>query len=145
MVLSFKDVMNPSFARDSTKLYDSNGGELHSWDMAWHDWNPAKRCTLPEFVPTVACGVPSPIQLTPWKIGALRVLAELELDGYVTAKSVRAHGVDARRFCASDGWLESLGGGRWGRGKIPAFDAQHPEAYAEILAQAKAKRLQVAA
>ena len=104
---------------------------------AWHDWNPVKRCALPEIVPTVAAGVPSPIQLTPWKIGALKVLAALEVDGFVTAEQVRTFGVNHRRFCASDGWLTSLGDGKWGIGKVPRFDIQHPEAYAEILAAAR--------
>ena len=120
--------------------YDSGARPLLAWDMAWHDWNPPKRCTLPEIVPCVRAGVPSPTQLTPWKIGALRVLADLELDGFVTAKSVRNHGIDARRFCATDGWLQMLGGGKWARGKIPAFDVQHPAAYAQVLAEARAKR-----
>lgn len=126
--------------RVDRRLHDVEDGPIHEWDMAWHDWNPPQRCALPEIVPMVRAGVPAPLQLTPWKIGALRVLAELELDGFVTAKSVRDCGVDARRFCASDGWLEQLGSGRWGRGKIPAFDQQHPEAYAELLAAARAKR-----
>lgn len=107
-------------------------------ELRWHDWNPAKRCELPECVPQVPAGVPAPLRLTPWKIGALKVLADIEIDGFVTAKSVRAHGIDPRRFCASDGWLQSLGGGKWVRGSIPAFDQQHPEAYAEILGKARA-------
>ena len=110
------------------------------WDMAWFDWNPPTRCELPEMVPKVRAGVPAPVRLTPWKCCALKVMADLELDGFVTAQSVRARGVDARRFCATDGWLEALGGGKWGKGKIPAFDQQHPLEYAEILAKARAER-----
>lgn len=132
-------------SRPDRRCYDTADGPLNDWDRAWHDWNPVERCRLPEFVPDVRAGVPCPIQLTPWKIGALRVLADLEIDGYVTAKSVRERGVDARRFCASDGWLEMLGGGRWGRGKIPAFDQQHPEAYAQVLQEARAARKAAAA
>lgn len=125
---------------------DANVGALMEWDLAWHDWNPPSRCKLPEIVPNVPAGVPAPLQLTPWKIGALKVMADLELDGFVTAKSVRNHNVDARRFCASDGWLLALGDGRWGRGtNMPAFDQQHPDAYAQILAAARAKRHSVAA
>lgn len=126
--------------RTDRRSHDTSDGPLYEWDMAWHDWNPSRRCALPEIVPHVRAGVPAPLRLTPWKIGALRVLADLELDGFVTAKSVRDCGVDARRFCASDGWLEPLGGGKWGRGRVPSFDQQHPEAYAEILAEARAKR-----
>lgn len=126
---------------DCSAEFDSTSPrELSPWDLAWHDWNPEERCRLPSIVPDVRAGVPAPVRLTPWKIGALRVIADLELDGFVTAKSVRAHGVDARRFCASDGWLASLGGGRWKRGTLPAFEQQHPAAYAQVLAEARALR-----
>lgn len=127
------------------RYYDADDGPLMEWDAAWHDWNPTQRCELPEIVPQVRAGVPAPTQLTPWKIGALKVLAHLQIDGYVTAKTVRNCGVDPRRFCASDGWLTSLGGGKWERGKMPAFDQQHPEAYAQVLNEARAKRQQAAA
>lgn len=110
------------------------------YDLHWHDWNPGLRCPLPELVPSVAAGVPAPIQLTPWKIGALKVMADLELDGFVTSKSVRERGVDPRRFCAADGWLTPLGDAKWGAGRIPRFDLQHPTEYAQILAAARAER-----
>jgi hypothetical protein len=142
----FRAALNPhGSSKPDRRQYDTADGHLYEWDMAWHDWNPPRRCTLPEIVPMVRCGVPAPTQLTPWKIGALRVLADLELDGFVTAKSVRDHGIDARRFCASDGWLTPLGGGKWARGKLPAFDQQHPEAYAQVLSEAQNKRQQAAA
>lgn len=124
--------------------YDLESGPLAEFDLAWHDWNPAERCELPEIVPEVRAGVPAPVRLTPWKIGALKVLADIEVYGFVTAKSVRAHGVDPRRFCASDGWLRSLGDGKWGRGTVPKFDQQHPQAFAEILAKASAARAKAA-
>lgn len=125
--------------------WDICGGEIREWGQpAWFDWNPAERCELPEIVPLVAAGVPAPIRLTPWKIGALKVLADIELDGFTTAKDVRAHGIDPRRFCASDGWLHQLGDGKWARGSIPAFDQQHPEAYAEVLGLAMARRKEAA-
>lgn len=109
-------------------------------ELRWHDWNPEERCELPEFVPNVPAGVPAPVRLTPWKVGALKVLAKIESVGFITAKEVRGFGVDPRRFCATDGWLESLGDGKWGRGKIPAFDHQHPEAYSEILAKQRSEQ-----
>lgn len=124
------------------RAYDAEAGRLMEWDSAWHDWNPPKRCELPEMVPTVRAGVPAPVRLTPWKIGALRVMADLEIHGFVTAKSVRERGVDARRFCASDGWLQSLGDGRWGMGAMPRFDEQHPTEYAQILAAARAEHVE---
>lgn len=129
-----------SFAVDR-RAYDTADGQLMEWDMAWHDWNPPARCELPEFVPSVRAGVPAPIQLTPWKVGALKVMAQLEVEGFVTAQAVRHCNVDPRRFCASDGWLAPLGGGRWGRGPhLPSFDQQHPVEYQQILAAARDAR-----
>lgn len=139
--LSFRAALN-KYGHDryvDRRLYDGASGDLQ-WEVAWHDWNPPRRCELPDMVPSVRAGVPSPIKLTPWKIGALRVLADLEVHGFVTAKSVRERGVDARRFCAADGWLEPLGNGRWGMGHIPRFDQQHPKEYAEILLALKTEQ-----
>jgi hypothetical protein len=131
--------------RGDVRECDATAGDLLPWDLAWHDWNPARRCLLPEIVPEVRAGVPSPTMLTPWKIGALKVIADLEVFGFVTAKSVRDHSIDARRFCASDGWLTSLGGGRWARGKLPRFEDQHPEAYAQVLAATRERAAQAVA
>lgn len=130
---------------NDARAFDVADGDLMPWDIAWHDWNPARRCKLPEIVPNVRAGVPAPMRLTPWKIGALKVIADLEVFGFVTAKSVRDHSIDARRFCASDGWLTSLGDGKWARGTLPRFEDQHPEAYAEVLAAARARAAQAVA
>lgn len=136
--------------REGAGRYDGTTGQYtrrwdfpvagNRYDAAWHDWNPKKRCELPEIIPRVAAGVPAPIQLTPWKIGALKVLAILKVDGCVTRDEVRACGVDPRRFCAADGWLAPAGDGKWTRGRMPAFDEQHPEAFTELLTKARAKR-----
>lgn len=102
-------------------------------EPAMFDWNPSVRCAIPEFMPDVPCGVPSPRTLSPWKVGALRVLALLELKGWVNRDDIRASGNDPRRWCASDGYLMQLGEGRWGRkSTTPTFDIHHPTVYAEI-------------
>jgi hypothetical protein len=103
----------------------------------WFDWNPPKRITLPAMVPDVPAGVPCPVRMTTWKQAALKVLAHLEAHGHITARQVKAYGVDPRRFCATDGWLVSLGDGRWGRGSVPAFDKQHPNEYAAFLREVR--------
>lgn len=155
-LLTWAGVMIFAPRRDFGRRLDGTYGEIWRFDILgrdrrygntpeWHDWNPAKRCTLPEIVPTVAAGVPAPIQLTPWKIGALKVLAILELDGCVTRKEVQACGCHPSRWCATDGWLEPLGGARWARGRVPPFDQQHPAEYAEILAKMREKRAAVPA
>lgn len=106
------------------------------WRHDMHDWNPSERCALPDFIPDVLAGVPSPRTLSPWKVGALRVLARLELQGFVVRNDVSDCKNDPRRWCASDGWLTQLGGGRWGRAdKTPKFEQQHPNVYLQILAE----------
>lgn len=100
-----------------------------------HDWNPPKRHKLPEFVPDVAAGVPSPTQLTPWKIGALKLLAEIEVKGSVSRNDIRGCGIDPRRWTSADNWLSPIGNGRYVRGSAPRFEDQHPEVYAKIKAK----------
>jgi hypothetical protein len=91
-------------------------------------------------VPDVPAGVPCPVRMTPWKVGALKVLAHLEIFGHITARQVRDYGVDPRRFCATDGWLTSAGSGQWVRGNVPAIDKQHPTEYATTVAAIRAKK-----
>lgn len=108
---------------------------------AMFDWNPKRRCDLPDYMPDVPAGVPSPIRLTPWKISALKVLARIEISGWITRKEIAVFGIDPRRWTAGDGWLLPLDGdpkrgGRWRRGdRCPKFDQQHPEVYAQIRAE----------
>lgn len=153
-LLTWAGVMILTPRREFGRRADGNYGDRWTFDVGtrvrrygnapeWHDWNPAKRCALPEIVPQVAAGVPAPIQLTPWKIGALKVLAILEIDGCVTRKDVQACGCHPSRWCSADGWLEPLGEGRWGRGRPPAFDQQHPAEYAEIMAKMRGQRAAV--
>ncbi len=105
------------------------------------DWNPVKRCTLPAYVPDVESGRPGPIQLTPWKVGALKVLAHIEVHGSITRKQVGYYGIDSRRWCGHGAWLVPKDGapsrgGRWVLGgKCPRFDQQHPTTYAQIVAE----------
>ncbi|MGO4700270.1 hypothetical protein [Dyella sp. 2RAB6] len=128
-------VFSPSIRRGGNWDFQREG----HYEFELHDWNPIRRCDLPEYVPDVPAGVPAPRTLSPWKVGALRVLALLELHGFVTRDDVRRCRNDPRRWCASDGWLSPLGNGRWGPGTAPRFDQQHPDVYAQILAEARAK------
>jgi hypothetical protein len=108
---------------------------------AMFDWNPKSRCDLPDYMPDVPAGVPAPIRLTPWKVAALKVLARLEISGWLTRKEISIFGIDARRWTAGDGWLvpfdgDPKRGGRFQRGeKCPRFDLQHPDVYAQIKAE----------
>lgn len=104
------------------------------------DWNPVRRCKLPDYLPDVPAWVPSPVQLMPWKIGALKVMAHIEITGSVTRSVISHYGIDPRRWCGGDGWLVPIAGdpkrgARWVVGNCPRFDQQHPEVYARIKAE----------
>lgn len=100
--------------------------------VEWHYWNPAKRHPLPEYVPDVAAGASAPMQLTKWKIGALKIAATAELRGYVTRADFKYHGIDPRRWTESD-WM--IPGETPGQFKVVAkFAEQHPVVYPQVRA-----------
>lgn len=103
----------------------------------WLDWNPARRVTVPATATDSVAGSPCPITLTAWKVKALAVLAALEVTGSVTRERLRKAGVDPRRWF-TEGWLvPGEEKGQFVRGpSCPAFDQQHPSAYAAALADA---------
>jgi hypothetical protein len=107
-------------------------------ERLWHFWNPEQRHPLPEFVPDVAAGVSSPVQLTKWKIGALRITAVLNLRGYVTREDFRRYGIDPRRWIGPGGWLDfGKEKGVYVRGESLKFDTQHPTVFQQVLEEVK--------
>ena len=123
--------------------FDGDGREFtpslnleHS--QGWHYWSPRKRCELPEFVPDVPAGASGPVQLTKWKIAALRVVATLEVRGFVTRADFQRLGVDPRRWTGPGGWIvPGAVPGQYVRGPSLDFDAQHPTVYAQVLAETR--------
>jgi hypothetical protein len=100
----------------------------------WYDWCPTERCKLPEYVPDVAAGVSSPIQLTKWKIGAIKIAIILEERGWVARPDFKHVGIDYRRWIAREsGWLKP-GEIGWVADRLPDFKAQHPQVYEQIRA-----------
>lgn len=100
----------------------------------WPNWMPSVRCTLPEYVPDVAAGMAAPVQLTPWKIKAIRLMIVLERRGSVTRADMKALGISPTRWC--DHYLGFLDPGpsrNYVRGKrTPDLKAQHPTNLAQI-------------
>ncbi len=105
----------------------------------WCDWNPVRRHKLPPVATTDAiAGSPCPVSLTPWKLGALAVLAELELKGTISTKRIQQLGIDPRRWTQCSWLLPAEKRGQWVRGeKCPPFDRQHPTAFAAALTKAQ--------
>lgn len=112
-------------------LEHSNGG--------WHWWSPKQREALPEFVPDVAAGASGPVQLTKWKISALRIAATLQVRGFVTKADFMLHQIDPRRWTGPGGWIKpGTVPGQFVRGELPDFAGQHPVVYGEVLASVRA-------
>lgn len=104
----------------------------------WYELAPARRHKLPAYVPDVAAGASSPVQLTDWKIKALRIAVLLEEQGQVTREDFRYVGVDIRRWIAPlHGWLEVRGAAFVKGPGWPGFDQQHPVVYQQIKAETK--------
>ena len=101
----------------------------------WREWCPTKRCALPEYVPDVPAGQSAPVQLTAWKIAAIKIAVTIELRGYVTRDDFKHLEIDHRRWLTND-WLRAENG-RWVSWRPPDFKLQHPRVYAEIVADAE--------
>lgn len=100
-----------------------------------------KRCVLPSFVPNLQAGIPGPIQLTPWKIKAIRLCGRLRERGWVTTQDFKELGLDSSRWIrGSLRWLEDSGerdGRRFkyvARPGVELPDEQRPELTRQVLA-----------
>jgi hypothetical protein len=126
----------PSWSSRDPKFTPRLPDETHRWaNDSWHELCPVKRHALPEYVPDVDAGASSPVQLTDWKISAIKIAVTLEIRGFVTRADFKHVGIDHRRWLAAgNDWL-IMKDGRWVAGPgIPDFKAQHPRVYGEITA-----------
>ena len=124
-------------------VFEPDLAERGHWRSGtWLDWNPAKRHELPPVLTDAVAGSPCPVTLTPWKLAAMDVLAEIQVKGTITTKRMRELGVNPSRWL-SNCWLEYPPDGKrglWIRGaRCPRFDEQHPTAYVLALEKATAE------
>lgn len=106
----------------------------------WFERCPEARCRLPEYVPDVQAGVPAPVQLTAWKIAAIKIAILLERRGVVTRADFKSIGIDHRRWIAAGPssiltpdpprGFKQRPEGKPGMG----FREEHPRNYVEIAA-----------
>lgn len=121
------------------KLLEVSGSKPF-YDLYMHDWNPPERCKVPIMVTDLPAGVPAPVRLTPWKESALKVMAQLRSQGFITAKQIAAYGIGVTAWTQPAGskpsWLaKGAVRGTWIETEhLPAFDKQHPEVYALVVA-----------
>lgn len=117
-------------------LLEARGQETSFGGQYLFDWNPAVGCYVPALLQALPAGVPSPVQLTPWKEKALQLVALMRRQGFLTAKQIAGHGQSVIRWTRDIGscpaWLiKGVVRGQWVETvNMPAFDRQHPELYA---------------
>lgn len=102
----------------------------------WFDWMPTKRCRVPEYVPDVAAGASAPLQLTQWKIAAIKLAILMERRGFITRADFKHVGIDSRRWLPSAANMVAIDPeqrGRYFKGPCwPNLSAQHPTNYGQI-------------
>ena len=104
-------------------------------------WETNKLCWLPDYIPDVKAGVPSPISLTPWKQKALMLIAVADIKGYVTSADAKEIDIGFANF--SKLYLKQTDEKEGRRIKWVLKnckkrpDKQHPRVYGEILANTK--------
>jgi len=101
---------------------------------AWPNWCPAERCKLPDYVPDVSAGHAAPVQLTPWKVKAIKLMIWLDRYGSVTRKDMKALQISPTRWTDHyNGFLSPGANGGYVRNtRTPDLRAQHPVNYAQI-------------
>lgn len=109
-----------------------------AWDYStrrWPNWCPSVRCMLPEYVPDVTGGHASPVQLSPWKIKAIKLLILLERHGAVTRMDMKLLEISPSRWTDRYAGLLSpnpLVGGYVRNTRTPDLRSQHPVNWAQI-------------
>ena len=98
----------------------------------WHPLCSTRRHTLPEYVPDVRAGSAAPLQLTKWKIGAIKIAVLLE-SGPVSRATFKHVGIDIRRWIAQ-GWLRPGLAGFVGGPGLPDFRTMHPKNWEDVRA-----------
>jgi hypothetical protein len=105
----------------------------YSRDEDWHELCPTERLSLPDYVPDVAAGASAPVQLTEWKIKAIKIAIICEIRGFVTRADFKALHIDPRRWIDAR-WMVPCAEGFKDAGTF--LKTQHPKVYEEIKAQA---------
>ena len=113
------------------------GKDDYYWNEKWFDRCPHERHELPEYVPDVSAGKSAPVQLTAWKVRAIKIAVTLEKRGYVCRSDFKHFQIDPGRWIQPGfRWLEpGPVRGTWVKGNyMPNFRAQHPVNFEQIAA-----------
>lgn len=102
----------------------------------WFDRCPIEQASLPEYVPDVAAGHPSPVVLGRWKIQAIKVCVWVNRFGAITRRHFKALGIDPGRWMNGVWLVKGEARGEWVKGSRFPFDqfkACHPSIVQKVL------------
>lgn len=95
----------------------------------WFDLCPVEQAALPEYLPDVPAGTPSPVVLGRWKIQAIKVCIWVERHGAITRQHFKALGIDPSRWMTGHWLKKGAVRGEWVAGPgfpLEQFRAVHP-------------------
>ncbi|MDU4254588.1 hypothetical protein [Pseudomonas sp.] len=126
------------------RLLTHEEGKIYFGHLRMFDWSPAERCHVPAVVSDLPAGVPAPVRITRWKEAAVKLVALMRNQGFVTVKQIAALGMGATSWTqpgSKPAWLaKGPGRGQWVETEhMPAFDKQHPDLYALAVASIDAE------
>jgi hypothetical protein len=103
----------------------------------WFDLSPMNRIALPEYVPQVKAGRPSPIVLSDWKISSMKMIYWLDLHGSVTRRHFRNLRLNATFWMDHKHLKQGSNRGEWVGGQFlerqkSKLVSAHPEAWEQI-------------
>lgn len=109
---------------------------VYFWGISnWFDLFPHERLPLPEYVPDVRAGVPSPSVLGHWKIQAIKICIWIERNKIITRSHFKSFQVDPSRWMNGYWLKKGERRGDWVAGQsfpADAFREQHPTVYPQI-------------
>lgn len=101
----------------------------------WFDEAPVERLDLPDYVPDVEAGHPSPMVLSDWKIKAIKVCVHVETGAPVTRRTFKDLKIDPSRWLNGHWMRQAETRGQWVPGEgfpADAFRKQHPDVFPQI-------------
>ena len=102
----------------------------------WFDEFPNKRLKLPEYVPDVKAGNPSPTVMGDWKIQAMKICVWISKNKIITRRQFAQFRVNPTRWMNGLWLKKGINRGEWLAGEyFPAqeFKRQHPIVYQKII------------
>lgn len=98
----------------------------------WYEICPAKRMNVPDWIPDVAAGSSSPMQLSFWKISAIKISVIMEKIGFVTRTDFSLYQISMSRWTQGK-WIIKGSDGQWIKGpRFPDLRLAHPTNYGQI-------------